>query len=109
MFQKLRAYPWFCIIAAKWEVFIPGAAHISNTVEPGGGFKICVAKQLDCNSEYIHEIRILPVNYDIFTVIYDMVSIPILFFSYLKYRILMHAEDYILLHGIHLLKKIFWQ
>lgn len=31
-------YPLFCIIAAKCDVFIPGAAHISNTLLSGSGF-----------------------------------------------------------------------
>jgi len=30
--------PVFCIIAAKWDVFMPGAAHISNTKLFGFGF-----------------------------------------------------------------------
>lgn len=41
-------YPSFLIIADKWEVFIPGAAHMSSTVLPGSGFKMCPAKQLAC-------------------------------------------------------------
>lgn len=39
-------HPVFCIIAAKWDVFIPGAAHISNTVLSGSGFNKWAAKQL---------------------------------------------------------------
>ena len=39
-------YPSFFIIAAKWEVFIPGAAHISKTVHPGSGLSKYEDKQL---------------------------------------------------------------
>lgn len=39
-------YPVFCIIAARYDVFIPGAAHISKTVLSTSGFNKYAAKQL---------------------------------------------------------------
>lgn len=39
-------YPLFCIIEAKYDVFIPGAAHMSKTVLSGSGFNKYAARQL---------------------------------------------------------------
>ena len=44
--QNKSHYPLFFMRAARCVVFIPGAAHISKTVLPGGGFKSHDAKQL---------------------------------------------------------------
>ena len=44
--QNTLRYPLFFMRAARCVVFIPGAAHISKTVLPGGGFKSHDARQL---------------------------------------------------------------